>query len=108
MYVELPEGVCCNIVTANKHTGISTLKVKAKFTTQQQAYNRILYVQNLTKRYFLFYVRLYYTTFAVNLIKTTRTVSLQRDNHNVEMCLISSEISIIFSSATTVTSINLI
>ena len=26
MYVELPEGVCCNIVTANKHTGISILR----------------------------------------------------------------------------------
>ena len=40
--------------------------------------------------------------------KTTQTVSLQRDNHNIEMCLISSEISILFSSATTVTTINLI
>ena len=59
MYVEMPEGVCCTIVTAN-------------------------------------------------LIKTTQTVSLQRDNHNIEMCLVSSEISILFSSATTVTTINLI
>ena len=28
MYVELPEGVCCNIVTANKHIGISILRNK--------------------------------------------------------------------------------
>ena len=29
MYVELPEGVCCNIVTANKHiSGISILRAK--------------------------------------------------------------------------------
>ena len=56
----------------------------------------------------LFYMRLYYTTFAVNLIKTTQTISLQRDNYNIEMCLISTEISILFSSATTVTTINLI
>ena len=28
MYVELPEGVCCNIVTANKHIGISILRAK--------------------------------------------------------------------------------
>ena len=28
MYVELPEGVCCNIVTAYKHIGISILRVK--------------------------------------------------------------------------------
>ena len=28
MYVELPEGVCCNIVTANKHIGISILRDK--------------------------------------------------------------------------------
>ena len=28
MYVELPKGVCCNIVTANKHIGISILRAK--------------------------------------------------------------------------------
>ena len=28
MCVELPEGVCCNIVTANKHIGISILRAK--------------------------------------------------------------------------------
>ena len=28
MYVELPEGVCYNIVTANKHIGISILRAK--------------------------------------------------------------------------------
>ena len=28
MYVQLPDGVCCNIVTANKHIGISVLRAK--------------------------------------------------------------------------------
>ena len=28
MYVELPDGVCCNIVTANKYVGISILRAK--------------------------------------------------------------------------------
>ena len=28
MYEELPDGVCYNIVTANKHIGISTLRAK--------------------------------------------------------------------------------
>ena len=28
IYVKLPEGVCCNIVTANKHIGISILRAK--------------------------------------------------------------------------------
>ena len=28
MYVKLPDGVCCNIVAANKHIGISTLRAK--------------------------------------------------------------------------------
>ena len=28
IYAELPEGVCCNIVTANKHIGISILRAK--------------------------------------------------------------------------------
>ena len=28
MYVELPDGVCCNIVTATKHIGISILRAK--------------------------------------------------------------------------------
>ena len=31
MYVELPEGVCCNIVTANKHIGISIILLRAKY-----------------------------------------------------------------------------
>ena len=34
-------------------------------------------------------------------------ITLQRDNYNIKMCLQSSEISIIFSSANTVTTINL-
>ena len=42
------------------------------------------------------------------LIRTTQAVSLQRDNYNIKMCLNSSEISIIFSSANTVSSMNLI
>ena len=28
MYVEWPDGVCCNIVTANEHIGISILRAK--------------------------------------------------------------------------------
>ena len=56
----------------------------------------------------IFYVRLYNKTFAVNLIRTTKAVSLRRDNYNIKLCLNSSEISIIFSSANTVSSINLI
>ena len=46
--------------------------------------------------------------FVVNLIRTMQTVSLQRDNCNIKMCLNSSEIRTIFSSANTVSSINLI
>ena len=46
--------------------------------------------------------------FTVNLIRTTQAVSLQRDNYNVKLYLNSSEISIIFSSANAVSSINLI
>ena len=46
--------------------------------------------------------------FAVNLVRTTKTVSLQRDNYNIKTCLKSSEINIIFSSANTVSSISLI
>ena len=60
------------------------------------------------KGYFLFHVRLYNKTFAVNLIITTQTVLPQGDNYNIKICLNSSEISIIFSSANIVSSINLI
>ena len=59
------------------------------------------------RRYFLFYLQLYSKTFAVNLIRANQTVSLQRDN-NIKVCINSSEISIIFSSAKTVSSISLI
>ena len=47
-------------------------------------------------------MRLYNKKFAVNLVKTTQTVSLQRGNYNIKMCFNSSEINIIFSSANTV------
>ena len=60
------------------------------------------------KDLFIFYVRLYNNPFAVGLIRTTQKVSIQRDNYNIKMCLKSSEISIIFSSAHTVSSINFI
>ena len=83
-------------------------KVKAKISTQQQVYDGIICFLNFPKRYSLFYVRLYNKMFAVNLIRTTKTVSLQRVNYNIKMCLNSSEISIIYSSANTVSSINLI
>lgn len=44
----------------------------------------------------------------VKLIRTTQTVSLQRNNYDIEIYLNYSVISIIFSSANTVTAINLI
>ena len=47
------------------------------------------------KKIFSFYVRLHNKMFAVNLIRTTKTVSLQRDNYNIKMCLNLSETSII-------------
>ena len=79
--------------------------VKAKFTTHQQVDDAILCVYNLTKKFLC-------ATLLYNICsepdKKTQTVSLQRDSYNIQMCLISSEISIIFSSATTVTTMNLI
>ena len=60
------------------------------------------------KGYFLFHVQLYNKTFAVNLIITSQTVLPQGDNYDIYMCLNSSEISIIFSSANIFSSIKLI
>ena len=54
------------------------------------------------------HIGMYNKTFVVNLIRTTQTISLQRDNYNIKMCLNSSEISTIFSSANIVSSMNLI
>ena len=123
MYVELPDEVCCNTVTAKEHTGISILRakyyvpmpstVRLKLNLQPNCYNRFMMEYSVPKisqkNVFSFLCATsLYIIFAVNLIKTTQTVSLQRDNYNVEMCLISSEISVLFSSATTVTTINLI
>ena len=89
-------------------TGPSTVRLKLKF----QPSNRFMMEYSVSKisqkRYFLFHVRLYHKTFAANLIITTQKVLLQWDNYNIKMCLNSSEISIIFSSANTVSSINLI
>ena len=86
----------------------STVRLKLKF----QPSNRFMMEYSVSKisqkRYFLFHVRFYNKTFAVILIRTTHTVSLQRDNYNIKTCVNSSEISIIFSSANTVSSINLI
>ena len=110
------------IVTANKHIGICILSITClglvrygstvRLKLNLQHNNRLMMKYSVTKisqkGIFFFYMRLYYITFAVNLIKPTQRVSLQRDNYNVELCLISSEISILFSSATTVTTINLI
>ena len=110
--------VCC--ITANKHIEIiigsaeyyvpwpSTVRLKLKF---QPSY-RLMMEYSVSKisqeRYFLFHVRFYNKTFAVILIRTAQTVSLQPDNYNIKTYLNSSEISIIFSSANTVASINLI
>ena len=109
----------CKINTANKHIGISiwsaehyvpwpsTVRLKLKF----QPSNRFMveyFVSYISQKFIFFYVRLYKKTFAMNLLRTTQTVSLQRDNYNIKMCLNSSEISIIFSSANTVSSIYLI
>ena len=58
MYVELPEGVCCNIVTANKHIGISILRanyyvprpstVRLKLNVQPN--NRFIMEYSMSKR----------------------------------------------------------
>ena len=110
MYVELSDEICCNIVTANKYYVPRPSTVRLKLNLQPN--NRFMMKYSVSKisqkGILFFYMRLYYTTFAVKVIKTTQTVSLQRDNYSIEMCLISSEISILFSSTTTVTTINLI
>ena len=84
----------------------STISLKLKF----QPSNRFMMDYSVSKisQKCIFYVRLYNKMFAVNLIRITKTVSLQRDNYNIKMCLNSSEISVIFSSANTGSSINLI
>ena len=82
------------------------VRLKLKF----QPSNRFMVEYSVSKisqnRYFLFHVRLYSKTFAVNMIISTQTVLLQRDNYNIKICLNSSEIIIIFSSANTVSSVN--
>ena len=84
----------------------STVRLKLKF----QLSNRFMMIYSMPKisqkKYFLFCVPLYNKTFVLNLIRTTQTISLQRDNYNIKMCLNSSEISTIFSSANIVSSIN--
>ena len=65
MYVEFPEGVCCNIVTANKHIGISILRAKyyvprpstVRLKLNLQPNNRFILeysMSKISKRYFLF------------------------------------------------------
>ena len=57
MYVELPEGVCCNIITANKHIGISKLGAKyyvprsstVKLKLNLQPNNRFIMEYSLSK-----------------------------------------------------------
>ena len=83
MYVELPDGVYCNIVTANKHIGISILRAKyyvprpstVRLKLNLQPNNRFMMKYSVSKisqkGIFFFYMRLYYTIFVVNLIKTT-------------------------------------
>ena len=80
----------------------STVGYKLKF----QPSNRFMMEYSVSlisqKGIFFFYVRLCNKTFAANLIKTTRTVSLQRGSYNIKKCFNSSEINIIFFSANTV------
>ena len=62
MYVELPEGVCCNIVTANKHIGISILRTKyyvprpstVRFKLNLQPNNRFIMENSMSKKVFSF------------------------------------------------------
>ena len=66
MHVELPDGVCCNIVTANKHIGISILRAKyyvprpskVRLKLNLQPNNRFMMKYSVSKisqkRYFLF------------------------------------------------------
>ena len=68
MYVELPEGVCCNIVTANKHIGISILRAKyyvprpstVKLKLNLQPKNRFIMEYSMSKTsqftHFTFYI----------------------------------------------------
>ena len=66
MYEELPDGVGCNIVTANKHIGISILRAKyyvprpstVRLKLNLQPNNRFMMEYSVSKiskkRYFLF------------------------------------------------------
>ena len=71
MYVELPDGVCCNIVAANKHIGISILRAKydvprpstVRLKLNLQPNNRFMMKYSVSKisqkGIFFFYMRLY-------------------------------------------------
>ena len=86
-----------------------TVKLKLRFKPSNMLMMEYPVSKISQKKFFsFFYMQLYNKTFAVNLIRTTQTFSLQRDNYNIKMCLNSSKISIIFSSANTVSSTNLI
>ena len=57
MYVELPDGVCCNIVAANKHIGISILRAKyyvsrpstVRLKLNLQPNNRFMMIYSVSK-----------------------------------------------------------
>ena len=57
MYVELPDGVCCNTVTANKHIGISILRAKyyvhrpntVRLKPNLQPNNRFMMIYSVSK-----------------------------------------------------------
>ena len=71
MYVELPDGVCCNTVTANKHIGISILRAKyyvprpstVRLKPNLQPNNRYMMKYSVSKisqkGIFFFYMRLF-------------------------------------------------
>ena len=57
MYVEFLDGVCCNIVTANKHIGISILRAKyyvprpstVRLKLNSQPNNRVMVEYSVSK-----------------------------------------------------------
>ena len=84
----------------------STVRLKLKFRSS----NRFMMeysVSKISQKVFSSFMCEFNKRSAVNLIRTTQTVSLQRDNYNIKICLNSSEINIIFSSANNVSSFDL-
>ena len=61
MYVKLPVGICCNIVTANKHIGISIWRAKyyvlwpstVRLKLNLQPNNRLMMEYSVSKIFFM-------------------------------------------------------